>query len=111
VRCLAAYFAFQLAYEFTLIPVHLRARNREKTFISKEFGPPQNSLVRFHLRVRLARWLARRPAWSRTASPRSARRRRSAARISSWRRGSSPRRVKLKRALEPLGRPPRSRGL
>ncbi len=55
VRCLAAYFAFQLAYEFTLIPALLWARNREKTFISKEFGPHQNSLVRFHLQVRLAR--------------------------------------------------------
>jgi len=55
VRCLAAYFAFQLAYEFTLIPALLRARNREKTFISKEFGPHQKALVRFHLRVRLER--------------------------------------------------------
>ena len=55
VRCLAADFAFQLAYEFTLIPALLGARNREKTFISKEFGPHQNSLVRFHLQVRLAR--------------------------------------------------------
>ena len=55
VRCLAADFAFQLAYEFTLIPALLGARNREKPIISKEFGPHQNSLVRFHLQVRLAR--------------------------------------------------------
>ncbi len=55
VRCLAACIAFQLAYEFTLIPARLRAKIREKSIISMEFGLPQKLLVRFHSQVRRGR--------------------------------------------------------